>query len=72
MLAVGTPTARAPEKASESKAWRPPRLEYRYDVPFKFTGKINRVTFNLGPQQLTAEDRKQLPAVADALARAKD
>ena len=47
-------------------------LEYRYDVPFKFTGKINKVTFNLGPQQLTAEDRKQLPAVADALARAKD
>ena len=28
--------------------------EYRYDVPFKFTGKINRVTFNLGEEQLTA------------------
>ena len=30
-------------------------LEYRYDVPFKFTGKINKLTFNLGPEQLTAE-----------------
>jgi hypothetical protein len=26
-------------------------LEYRYDVPFKFTGKINRLTFNLAPEQ---------------------
>jgi hypothetical protein len=24
-------------------------IEYRYDVPFKFTGKINKLTFNLGP-----------------------
>ena len=24
-------------------------LEYRYDVPFKFTGKIDRLTFELGP-----------------------
>ena len=23
-------------------------LEYRYDVPFKFTGKINKLTFELG------------------------
>jgi len=47
-------------------------LEYRYDVPFKFTGTINKLTFNLGPQQLTEEERKQLPAIADAVARAKD
>jgi arylsulfatase A-like enzyme len=47
-------------------------LEYRYDVPFKFTGTINKLTFNLGPEQLTAEERKQLPAIADAVARAKD
>ena len=26
-------------------------LEYRYDVPFKFTGKIDRLTFELGPDQ---------------------
>jgi arylsulfatase len=35
-------------------------LEYRYDVPFKFTGAINKLTFNLGPDQLTAEEREQM------------
>jgi arylsulfatase len=25
-------------------------IEYRYDPPFKFTGKINKLTFNLGPE----------------------
>ena len=39
-------------------------LEYRYDVPFKFTGKINKVTFNLGPEQLTAEEREKLQKAA--------
>ena len=34
-------------------------LEYRYDVPFKFTGEINKLTFNIGPQQLTAEEREE-------------
>ena len=47
-------------------------LQYRYEVPFKFTGTIDKVTFNLGPDGLTAEDRKNLPAIADAVARAKD
>ncbi len=47
-------------------------LEYRYDVPFKFTGTINKLTFNLRPEQLTAEEHKQLPVIADAVARAKD
>jgi arylsulfatase len=28
-------------------------LEYRYDVPFKFTGKINNLTFRLEPEQVT-------------------
>ena len=28
-------------------------LEYRYDPPFKFTGKIDRLTFELGPDQAT-------------------
>jgi hypothetical protein len=28
-------------------------LEYRYDVPFKFTGKINKLTFKLEPEQDT-------------------
>jgi arylsulfatase len=47
-------------------------LKYRYDVPFKFTGTINKLTFNLDPQQLTAEERRQLPAIDDAVARARD
>lgn len=44
-------------------------LEYRYDVPFQFTGKINKVTFNLGTEQLTAEEREELHK---ARAKARD
>jgi len=33
-------------------------LEYRYDPPFKFTGKINKLTFKLEPTQPTEADRK--------------
>ncbi len=47
-------------------------LQYRYEVPFKFTGTIDKVTFNLGSEQLTDEDRKKLPAIADDVARTKD
>lgn len=47
-------------------------IEYRYDCPFKFTGTINKLTFDLGPAQYTEEDRKQLPSIADRVARAKD
>jgi hypothetical protein len=47
-------------------------IAYRYDCPFKFTGKINKLTFDLGPAQYTEEDRKQLRAIADRVARAKD
>ena len=47
-------------------------LEYRYDCPFKFTGKINKLTFDLGPAQYTEEHRKQLPSIADRVARVKD
>jgi arylsulfatase A-like enzyme len=47
-------------------------LEYRYECPFKFTGKIDKLTFNLGTPQYTEADRKQLPAIADRVARAKD
>jgi arylsulfatase len=32
-------------------------LEYRYDVPFKFTGQINKLTFTLGPQPKAAAGR---------------
>ncbi len=44
-------------------------IEYRYDTPFKFTGKINKVTFNLGDEKLTAEEQE---VVHKALARARD
>jgi arylsulfatase len=30
-------------------------LEYRYDVPFKFTGKLDKLTFKLEPEQKAAE-----------------
>jgi hypothetical protein len=40
-----------------------------YQVPFAFTGKIDKLTFKLGPSQLTAEDNK---AAAEAIAIAKD
>jgi len=40
-----------------------------YQLPFRFTGTINKVTFKLGPSQLSAEDQR---AAAEALARAHD
>jgi len=40
-----------------------------YKLPFKFTGTIDKLTFKLGPSQMTAEQQK---AVADAVARATD
>ncbi len=43
-------------------------LEYRYDCPFKFTGKIDKLRFKLGPSQYTADDKKQ---AADAISRAR-
>jgi arylsulfatase len=44
-------------------------IEYRYDVPFKFTGTINKLTFNLGSDQVTAEEREQMQKT---VARARD
>jgi hypothetical protein len=32
-------------------------LEYRYDVPFKFTGKIDNLTFRLEPEHVTKANR---------------
>ncbi len=40
-----------------------------YQVPFRFNGKIQKVTFNLGPSQLTPPDEKK---VEEAKAKAKD
>jgi arylsulfatase len=40
-----------------------------YQGPFPFNGTINKLTFKLGPPQLTAEDNKKAAA---AIAIAKD
>src|SRR4249920_1566375 len=40
-----------------------------YQVPFRFTGKINKLTVNLGPSQLAPAEQKQ---AATAAAKAKD
>lgn len=40
-----------------------------YKVPFRFNGKINRVTFNLAPVKLTDEEHK---IIQHALANARD
>ena len=37
-----------------------------YQVPFRFTGKIAKLTIRLGPEQLMAEDQK---AKDEAIAR---
>ena len=44
-------------------------LEYRYDPPFKFTGTINKLTFKLEPEQVTAAEREQMQKT---VARARD
>jgi hypothetical protein len=31
------------------------RLEYHYDVPFKFTGKLDKLTYKLEPEQSAAK-----------------
>jgi hypothetical protein len=43
--------------------------ERDWSCRFRFTGTIDKLTFNLGPEQLTDADRK---AIADKLARARD
>jgi arylsulfatase A-like enzyme len=40
-----------------------------YQVPFRFNGKINKLTFDLGPEQLAAAEQKE---VKKAVAKAKD
>jgi hypothetical protein len=32
-------------------------VEYRYDPPFKFTGKIDKLTFKLEPEQTAGANR---------------
>ena len=40
-----------------------------YELPFRFTGKLDKLTFNLGREQVTAEDRE---VIKRALAVARD
>ena len=48
---------------------RTPVDEKDYQVPFRFTGKLNKLTFKLGPTQLTSNEQKM---IQHTLAKAKD
>jgi arylsulfatase len=48
---------------------RTPVDHFEYEVPFHFTGTINKLTYHLGPEQLSAEDKED---AAKKLAAAKD
>ena len=48
---------------------RTPVNDQDYQVPFQFNGTINKLTFDLGPVQLTAEDRAKTQHV---VAKARD
>jgi len=48
---------------------RTPVDDKDYQVPFRFTGKIGKVTFKLGPTQLTSMDHQ---IIQHALAKARD
>jgi arylsulfatase A-like enzyme len=43
--------------------------DHEYDVPFRFTGNIDKLTIKLGPSQLSAEDQRKMK---EAVARAQD
>jgi arylsulfatase len=40
-----------------------------YELPFKFTGTIDKLTYKLGPSQLSAEEQK---AGAEAIKKSTD
>jgi arylsulfatase len=44
-------------------------VDNSYQLPFRFTGTIDKLTFKLGPSQMSAEEQK---ASADAVAKATD
>jgi len=48
---------------------RTPVDDFEYQVPFQFTGAINKLTYKLGPDQLSAEEKA---AAAKILAAARD
>ena len=48
---------------------RTPVDDNDYQVPFRFSGKLAKLTIKLGPTQLTSEDHQ---IIRHALANAKD
>jgi arylsulfatase len=44
-------------------------VDSSYAIPFRFNGRIDRLTFKLGPSQLAADDQRK---VQEAVARARD
>jgi len=44
-------------------------VDNSYQLPFKFTGTIDKLTFKVGPSQMSAKEQK---ASADAVAKATD
>jgi len=44
-------------------------VDSSYELPFRFSGRIDKLTFKLGPSQLAAEDQRK---VDEAIARAHD
>ncbi len=44
-------------------------VDESYDLPFRFTGKIDKLTYNIKPQQLSAEDHEVMRRM---VARARD
>ena len=48
---------------------RSPVDDFEYEVPFRFTGAIDKLTYKLGPEQMSAEQEK---AAAELLARDRD
>jgi len=44
-------------------------VDFTYEVPFAFTGVIDKLNYKLGPSQMTAEEQKK---AADFLARVTD
>jgi arylsulfatase len=44
-------------------------VDESYKLPFRFTGTIDKLTFKLGPSQLSAADKK---AAAEAYANVND
>jgi len=35
-------------------------VDFSYECPFRFTGSIDKLTYNIGPSQLSAEDQKKV------------